>query len=222
MKQTVDWHSYWTGKKPGFHEARVNAYLQQYLELFDVKPGDTIFLPLCGKAYDIHWLAQQGYKVIGVELSDVAIKSFFAENNLQHELSEEQNFRVYQSVNITLYQGDFMHLQQTHLRQCKLVFDRASIVAIEAFNRHSYAQQLLAIIPKNTPLLMVLLEYDQNVMSGPPFSVSVDEVKGYFEPRYQVTRLISREQIDERPKWRQMGLKSFVETALMFDCAPSN
>lgn len=214
MKQTVDWHSYWTRKKPGFHEARVNEYLQMYLPLFGLNPEDAIFLPLCGKAHDIQWLAQQGFQVVGVELSEVAIQSFFEEFELDYSVTREANFAVYRSTNITLYQGDFMHLQAGHLAHCKLVYDRASIVAIESFNRQRYSSHLLQIIPKDIPILMVTLEYDQSIMKGPPFSVPVEEIKGYFEPGYTVTSLITNEQIDEREKWREMGLKSFRETAL--------
>lgn len=214
MKQTVDWHSYWTRKKPGFHEAKVNQYLHQYLPLFDLKSQDSIFLPLCGKAYDIHWLAQQGFNVVGVEISAVAIKSFLEEFRLDYEVSAEEHFVVYRAHNITLYQGDFMHMEAGQLAHCKLVYDRASIVAIESFNRESYASQLLKIIPAGIPMLMVTLQYDQHIMSGPPYSVAVAEIKSYFEPSYRVTHLITNEQIDEREKWRQMGLNSFKETAL--------
>lgn len=217
MKQTVDWHSYWTGKRPGFHEASVNVYLQQFLPRFDLQPQDGIFLPLCGKAHDIQWLAQQGLNVVGVELSEVAIKSFFEEWGISFDVSEENDFRVFRSHNITLYQGDYMNLKPEHLAHCKMVYDRASIVAIETFNRQSYVNQLLSIIPQKIPILMVTLEYDQNVMSGPPFSVPVEEIEGLFEPDYRLTRLITQEQINERERWREKGLKSLLETALRLD-----
>lgn len=219
MKQTVDWHSHWTKKRPGFHEAKVNTYLEQYLPLFDLKPEDGIFMPLCGKAHDIQWLSQQGFNVVGVELSEVAIQSFFEESGLSYTVTEEPHFRVYHAPRITLYQGDYMHMGASHLRQCKLVYDRAAIVAIESFNRESYVQHMRHIIPQKTPVLMVTLEYDQAVMTGPPFSVRVEEIKQYFEPAYCVTHLKTNEQIDERPRWRELGLKSFRETALQIEAA---
>lgn len=217
MKQTVDWHSYWTGKRPGFHEAGVNVYLQQFLPEFNLKPEDGVFLPLCGKAHDMQWLAQQDLNVVGVELSAVAIESFFEESGIRFDVSEEPNFRVYRSHNITLYQGDYMHLRPSHLAHCKLVYDRAAIVAIEAFNRESYVNQLLTIIPRQTPILMVTLEYDQSVMSGPPFSVPVKEIECLFKPDYALTHLITHEQINERERWREKGLKSLLESALRLD-----
>lgn len=214
MKQIVDWHQHWTRKSPGFHEGKVNVYLQHYLNLFNLGPGDRVFMPLCGKAHDILWLAQQGLQVVGVELSEVAVRSFFEESELEYEAADEYTFSVYRSDNITLYQGDFMDLQAAQLGYCKLVYDRASIVAIESFNREIYSKKLISLVPAKTPILMILLEYDQNVMRGPPFSVPFSEVEGYFGDLYRITHLETREQIDESPRWRERGLTSFKETAL--------
>ena len=214
MKQTVDWHSHWIRKTPGFHEGQVNAYLEQFLPLFELNSGDHIFMPLCGKAVDILWLSQQGYHVIGVELSEVAIQSFFEESDLEFVKVEQPNFVIYQAPNITLYQGDFMHIQAQHLTGCKLVYDRASIVAIESFNRKVYKRKMLEIIPVGTPMLMVTLDYDQNIMQGPPFSVPVSEITALYQPEYQLELLLTSEQIGERPRWRELGLESLLESAL--------
>ena len=214
MKQTVDWHSHWTRKSPGFHEGQVNSYLQQFLPLYDLQPGDTIFIPLCGKAVDILWLSQQGYHVIGVELSEIAIKSFFEESDIDFEKAESENLVVYKAENITLYQGDYMNLQSEYLKGCKLVYDRASIVAIESFNRKAYKRKMLEIIPTGTPMLLVTLDYDQDVMQGPPFSVPVSEITELYKPEYKLELLQSSEQIEERPKWREIGLQSLLESAL--------
>lgn len=214
MKQTVDWHSHWTRKTPGFHEGRVNTYLEQFFPLFKLEPGDSIFMPLCGKAVDILWLSQQGYHVIGVELSEIAVQSFFAESGIDFVRGKQEKLVIYEAPNITLYQGDFMDIQAQQLIDCKLVYDRASIVAIESFNRVVYKRKMLDIIPAGIPMLLVTLEYDQGIMQGPPFSVPVSEITQLYQPEYQLELLQSSEQIEERPKWRETGLKSLLESAL--------
>lgn len=214
MKQIVDWHSHWTRKTPGFHEGRVNTYLQQFLPSYHLQPGDRIFMPLCGKAIDILWLSQQGFRVIGVELSEVAIESFFEESALDFTKMQQGKLVIYDAPNITLYLGDFMDIQDTHLSDCKLVYDRASIVAIESFNRKAYKRKMLEIIPAGIPMLLVTLNYDQNIMQGPPFSVPVSEIKQLYQPEYQLELLQTVEQIEERPKWRETGLESLLESAL--------
>ncbi len=220
MKQTVDWHSYWVRERQGFHEGQVNTYLKRHLRLFDLTAGDTVFMPLCGKAVDILWLSQQGFNVIGVEISEIAIKSFFDESNLQYSHETAGHFTLYRSGPITLLQGDYMDLTAAHLMDCKLVYDRASIVAIEAFNRQSYVAKMQALLPAGTPMLVVTLEYDQQRMSGPPYSVPVSEIEALYSPHYQVEVLTHAEQIDERPGWRDKGLQSLQESALRLTVSP--
>jgi thiopurine S-methyltransferase len=214
MKQTVDWHRHWTRPNPGFHEGQVNRYLLKYLPLFSLPEGATIFVPLCGKAVDILWLSQQGFKVIGVELSQVAVESFFEESSVDFSTRQDGEFTRYDAQNITLYQGDFLHLNPMHLQDCALVYDRASIVAIESFNRAAYQQKMLQFIPPATPMLMVTLDYDQSQMSGPPFSVPVSEIRELYQNEYDIDVLESNEQIEERSRWRDQGLSSLIETAL--------
>jgi len=214
MKQTVDWHSYWNANRLGFHEGRVNRYLESFLSLYDLNPGDTIFMPLCGKAVDILWLSQQGFKVIGIELSDIAVNAFFHESGLDYERESAGSLQRYYTDSITLFQGDYLQLQAQDLMDCKLVYDRAALVAIEAFNRQSYVNKMLDIIPRRTPILLVTLDYDQQVMSGPPYAVPVAEIEALFESTYQVEILHSAEQINERPRWRQLGLEHLLESAL--------
>ncbi len=192
----------------------MNAYLQQYIPLFKLQQGDTIFMPLCGKAVDILWLSGQGFKVVGVELSRVAIEAFFEESGLEFTQRQAGKLMLYKAPNIALYQGDFMHMEPQILSACKLVYDRASIVAIELFNRAAYKKKMLELVPAATPMLMVTLSYDQNQMTGPPFSVPVDEITKLYQPEYQVEMLRNCEQIDERPRWKERGLESLIETAL--------
>lgn len=214
MKQTVDWHRHWTRPNPGFHEGQVNRYLSRYLSLFNLPAGATIFMPLCGKAVDILWLSQQGFRVIGVELSALAIESFFAESGLDFDKSATAPLTRYDAPNITLYQGDYLDLQAQHLADCQLVYDRAAIVAIESFNRAAYRDKMLKIIPPATAMLLVTLDYDQQQMSGPPFSVPVAEIRQLYQATYEIELLESNEQIEESSRWKANGLESLIESAL--------
>jgi Thiopurine S-methyltransferase (TPMT). len=35
-----------------------------------------VLVPLCGKSLDMDWLLDAGYKVFGIELSNIAIQAF--------------------------------------------------------------------------------------------------------------------------------------------------
>ncbi|EXF43869.1 thiopurine s-methyltransferase [Pseudomonas sp. BAY1663] len=56
-----------------------------------------MLVPLCGKSLDLAWLAGQGFNVLGVELSEKAVEAFFAEQQLEAEVSQAGAFRVYRS-----------------------------------------------------------------------------------------------------------------------------
>ncbi len=70
--------------KIGWHRQSVNSKLIEfYLIVLALQSGDSIFVPLCGKSQDMVYLLEQGFKVIGVEVSQLAIEQFFSENHLR-------------------------------------------------------------------------------------------------------------------------------------------
>lgn len=209
--QAKDWLDRWQQNKIGFHQGEVNASLKQYIDLFKLNPGDRIFLPLCGKAHDIAWLAARGFEVIGIELSAIAIEAFFAEFEMQYQRYESDRFIVYKSDNIVLFQGDYFDLTANDLQYCSLVYDRAALIAINAGNRESYSAHMKELTSSSCDMLLITLEYDQSVMTGPPFSVSTEEVKQHYRDHYQIEQLLDNEIVDESPRWRSQGLSSLRE-----------
>ena len=60
----------------GFHEGQVNALLAKYFTTVALPAEARVFIPLCGKAVDIEWMASQGCEVVGVELNESAVEQF--------------------------------------------------------------------------------------------------------------------------------------------------
>ncbi len=211
------WRDRWKQNRIGFHESSVNPYLFRYLPEFDLNRGETIFLPLCGKAHDIAWLAQQGFKVVGIELSEIAIESFFSEHGLKYQQSDSDRFILRRSGNISLIQGDYFDLQVQDLSACKMVYDRAALIAVDATNRDRYCAHMLSIIPPYTNQLLITLNYDQTQMKGPPYAVPETEVDQYYESEYSIDRLEQNDVLDERPRWREQGLTALNQTVYRLD-----
>jgi thiopurine S-methyltransferase len=206
------WLDRWKQNRIGFHESTVNPHLRRYLPDFNLNPGDTIFMPLCGKAHDIDWIAQQGFQVVGIELSEIAIESFFSEHNLPYQQFESERFTLRKSGNISLIQGDYFDLQQEDLSACKMVYDRASLIAIDEANRSRYCAHMLSIVPQSTDQLLITLDYDQAQMQGPPFAVSAQEVRQHYESEYAIDMSEVNDVLDERPRWRDQGLSALTES----------
>ena len=217
MVDNQHWLDRWKENRIGFHEPTVNRHLETHLSQFTLPTAASVFLPLCGKAQDIVWLAQQGYEVMGIELSQLAVEAFFAENSLEFERFETDRFAIYKSANISLLQGDFFDLRSQDLAACDIVYDRAALIAMELPDRPRYFAHMLSIIPSLCKMLLITLEYDQVEMLGPPFSVPADEVYQYYADAFSINLLERNEVIDERPRWRKVGLTALSESVFRLD-----
>jgi thiopurine S-methyltransferase len=217
MVDNQHWLDRWKENRIGFHEADANQHLKAHLPQFNLPVAASVFLPLCGKAQDIGWLAQQGYEVTGIELSQIAIEAFFAENTLEFERFDTDRFSIYKSANISLLQGDFFDLRSQDLADCQLVYDRAALIAMELPDRPRYFEHMLSIIPSLCNMLLITLEYDQTEMLGPPFSVPTDEVYRHYADAFSISLLERNNVIDERPRWRKVGLTALSESVFRLD-----
>ncbi|MFT4607532.1 MAG: thiopurine S-methyltransferase [Urechidicola sp.] len=210
--QDKDWLIRWQQNQIGFHDTEVNSHLKRYISDSDLKPGDIIFLPLCGKSADITWLAEQGFQVIGIELSAIAIESYFSEQGLHYEQLESGSFIARVSGNIRLLEGNFFDLQREDLANCSLVYDRAALIALDEPTRTRYAKWMQSIMGDKADMLLVTLYYNQLEMNGPPFAVGTNEVTQHYGPTFQVDIMLQTEIVDDSPRWRAKGLSSLVES----------
>ena len=210
------WHDRWENNLTGFHLNEVNPYLKENWAALNLKPGARVFVPLCGKTLDLIWLAEQGYEVVGIELSPLAVEAFFAENNLTAEKKQLGGLDFWQSGKISLFCGDIFDLAPEILGQIDAVYDRASLVALPPAMRHEYAAKLTQLA-ESAPKLLVTLEYDQSKMDGPPFSVSEEEVRGLYQANYQAKQLTAQDVLADNEKFRSRGLEYMNESIYLLE-----
>src|SRR5690606_282577 len=77
------WLERWNEGRTHFHQDRVTPLLQKLWPTLALPAGSRVLVPLCGKSLDMVWLAEQDMRVLGVELSPLAVEQFFSENKLQ-------------------------------------------------------------------------------------------------------------------------------------------
>ncbi len=206
------WLDRWSKNEIGFHQRTPNEYLQQFWSGLDVPADSTVFVPLCGKSLDMHWLRERGHRVIGIELAHQAVADFFNEWGVTPQIARTGPFERWRAQNIELLCGDFFDLAREDLAAVRAVFDRAALIALPPALRESYATKLRDILPPGTPTLLVTTEYPQQEMPGPPFSVSDAEVRKLFGDGR--VRLLAETDILPRPeneRFRQRGLTRLVE-----------
>lgn len=193
------WETVWNEGRIGFHEGRPNELLAAHVEALG--PKGRVLVPLCGKAYDLAFLAKRGHEVIGIELVETAVQAFFDEQGLEPTRSRRGTFEVYSAARITIFQGDFFAATPADIGPITAFYDRAALVALPPQMRSRYVAQLNALAGADRPGLMVTFEYPVGALEGPPFSVPEAELRSHFP---EVTRLAERAL--DSPRFREAGL----------------
>jgi len=205
------WHERWQQNQIGFHQPEINPHLQQFWPGLGLPADSTVFVPLCGKSADMLWLRAQDYRVVGVELSPMAVDAFFSENRLQPDTWQEDGFTVSEADGIRLYCGDYFALRPQHLSGAAGAFDRAALMALPPAMRADYAQHLRRLLPRPSRILLVVFDYPQQEMAGPPFSVSEADVRALYGQEFAVERLHAVDVLAQEPWFRDKGLTQLQE-----------
>ncbi|NJR66332.1 MAG: thiopurine S-methyltransferase [Leptolyngbyaceae cyanobacterium CRU_2_3] len=173
-----------------FHKGEVNPLLVKYFKQLALANGSRVFLPLCGKTLDIPWLLSNGYRVAGAELSKIAIEQLFIGLGVEPQILQVGEIDHYSAQNIDVFVGDIFHLSSQMLGLVDAIYDRAALVALPKAMRDRYTAHLMEITDQ-APQLLICYEYDQNLMEGPPFSISHEEVNQHYGGRYHLTPIAS-------------------------------
>lgn len=198
-----EWIERWQVGRTGWHEEGGNKSLQRHWSV----SGKRVLVPLCGKSRDLLWLQQQGNEVVGVELSDIAVRAFFEENALDYDIVEgELNAYVAKERPITIYCGDYFAFSGGPFSG---YFDRGALVAIQPGLRVRYVQHTRSLLETSAASLVVAVEYDQSVANGPPFSIPASTMQDLWP---EMKRVDAFDDMDNcPPKFIDAGLNEILE-----------
>jgi len=192
MMDASFWHQRWGNNDIPFHEREANPLLVKYFAALSLAKGSRVFVPLCGKTLDIHWLLSQGYRVAGAELSKIAIEQLFMELGVVPKVTSAGEVDHYSATDIDIFVGDIFHVSRKVLGPVDAIYDRAALVALPEDLRKRYTAHVTTMTEK-APQLLICYEYDQRLMEGPPFSISNEEVNRHYRDSYELTLLVSRD-----------------------------
>ena len=207
------WLQRWHEGRIGFHRDEVMPLLERHWAALGVPAGGRVFVPLAGKTLDMHWLAAQGHEVLGVELSPLAVRAFFADAGLRPAIHADAEGVHHRAGPVDLVLGDVFALSEQLLAPMDAVYDRAAIIALPAAMRRRYVSEVYAKLPRGCRGLLITLEYPQAQMDGPPFSVDEAEVRRLFEPEWAVELLERRDILSQEPRFRDDGVTA-LSTAI--------
>lgn len=208
------WLNKWQANDIHFHQSTINPYLMKFRKLLDLHTGSCILVPLCGKTKDIFWLADQGYKVIGVELSPIACEDFFREIDVDPEIIKGQNHLLYQHQNIQIYCGDIFDISRNDFPAINAIYDCRALVALPQDIRRKYVEHLFTLTGSVFHYFLITTESSFDVQ-GPPFSISAQEVNELFGQHGKIQQLerIINQKIPNNLIAK--GYRDFIETAYL-------
>lgn len=197
------WLERWQEGRIGWHEPQGNSSLQKHW----TASGKRVLVPLCGKTRDLVWLARQGNEVVGVELSELAVKAFFDENDIAYSIVEGSlPAYVAEEHSITIHCGDYFQFSEGPF---DAHYDRGALVAMPPNLRDRYVEHTRSLLSAEASQLIISLEYDDSIATGPPFPVPAAEILQYWP---DLARVDAYDDIENGPpKFREAGLDEMIE-----------
>ena len=205
------WHDRWQTGQIGFHLPTAHPFLSKYWRSPPIATAGRVLVPLCGKSLDLLWLRDAGYPVVGVELSTIAVEAFCMENGVPARRRELDGFDSYESPNLQLLRGDFFATTPELLGPISTVYDRAALISWAPELRGSYVAHLAELIAPGIPILLITMEYPQEQMSGPPFSVMRNDLETLCSSQFAIEELERQDVLTNEPRLQARGLTRLFE-----------
>lgn len=181
MKESF-WVNKWLNNEIGFHQLEYNSTLIKYWGEFTGGQKEDVLVPLCGKTLDMVYLSEQGHKVYGVELSRLAVETFFSEQVLKPIKENERYF----TDKFSIYCKDILRIPPDTFKKIYYIYDRASIVALPPELREKYVEWIKQV-GTYTKIFLIAFDFNNDEV-GPPFSVPEAKIREYFEDTFNVQK----------------------------------
>jgi thiopurine S-methyltransferase len=205
------WQDRWRLAQTAFHQSSIDRYLSTYWPMLNPSANSTVFVPLCGKSLDLLWLRDRGHSVVGVELSAVALESFCLEHGIPARRRVLADFDMYEADNLRLLRGDFFKLTRPQLGAARFIYDRAALISWTPSLRVPYVEHMRELSASGTQTLLITLEYPQDKMKGPPFSVTGDDMRQLYAADHAIEELARRDILELEPRFKARGLTDLHE-----------
>ena len=211
------WNNRWKNKQIAFHDGVPHKSIVEFVHLLtlDNSQSKKILVPLCGKSIDMIFLLSQGFQVVGIEFSEIAVLDFFKEHNISYQKKVLDHFTLFEAEHIKIYQGDFFKLTEKEIGDIAFCYDRASMVAFDQNERKLYAQSLIKYATDLKLILSPLLDYGDLQNLGPPYSVTANELNEFYGNAFELTILKSNE-VAIRESFKKAGAPHEKEVTWLF------
>ncbi|MGB1765769.1 MAG: thiopurine S-methyltransferase [Poseidonia sp.] len=182
------WHNRWATEQIGWHKPEFNDLMVKHWPNLHLPHHAEVLVPMCGKSLDMVWLSEQGHNIVGLELVEQAVHSFFKERELVPEQRNTGRHVHFTCPPFSIVQGDLFELEPNTV-QADAWYDRAAMIALPESRREAYVDQLRVQTKPGAVGLLITLTYPQEEMTGPPYAVHDDDVHRLFTSGFEVEQL---------------------------------
>lgn len=206
------WLDKWRKQEIHFDQTDVNQWLVKYQNVLGDLRNKHVFVPLCGKSVDMNWFYQQGARVTGVELSELAAIAFFEENSLHYNIKKTPSFTIYQHDSVQILCGDFFELSKQHLVDIDLVYDRAALIALPDNIRKNYVKKMASLLNPGVSQFLISIQYVLDIIELPPYSIDENEINTLFSQEFDIQLLEQKHLSAVAPHLTERGIKDIVQS----------
>ena len=174
MKNVNDfeyWENIYLNNDTGWDLGAATPYIEKISD--KIKKGKVIILG-CGRGYDAVMLSEKGFEVTAVDFSPSAIKFL---NNLADK----------QGVLVKIIQKDIFSLRDNFEGHFDYVIEQTCFCAIDIKRRPEYELLVSKLLKVKGQLIGLWFPIGKkNADGGPPFGVSIKEIKLLFSNKWNI------------------------------------
>ena len=147
-----------------------------FIKLADTLTKGEICIIGCGRGYDAITFAKKGFNVTAIDFAPSAIKS----------LKEMEKI---EKVTVNILQKDIFNLLPKFKNTFDYVVEQTCFCAIHPNRRKDYKNLVQGILKQDGQLIGLWFPLDKKKSEGgPPYGVSVSEVKKLFSPNWEIIK----------------------------------
>lgn len=185
----IGWMGKWENGETPWHKTVVDRNIINHVDkLTQGKPHASVLVTWCGKSLDMLWLCSQGYSVVGLEISQVAVQQLFQENAIPFSVSKEGRFVAYQALDreLKVILGDQYEMTPETIGTFDAIWDNNAFGSSQPDNRERYVSVVASLLKPNGCMLLANWEYGDSVRDTYPYSLSSSMVKESFQEKFEV------------------------------------
>ena len=201
------WHNRWATEQIGWHKPEFNDLMVKHWPNLHLPQHAEVLVPLCGKSLDMVWLSEQGHTVVGLELVEQAVQSFFKERELVPEQRNTDRHVRYTCPPFSILQGDLFELEANTV-QADAWYDRAAMIALPNSMRAAYVEQLRLQTKPGAAGLLITFAYTAGRDDGAALCVARSRRATFVSTGFNVEQLERMALEDERGR----GLSSITSS----------